>query len=87
MIKSGELQSSLPGERTLANRLQIGRDTLRAALDILESQEIISPREHGKRRSILSRDSGRRVTQSRRIAFISPKELRELPPNMLIEVD
>ncbi len=87
MIICGELKDTLPSERTLATRLQIGRDTLRAALDILELQKTISSRQHGKRRSILRQGSGRKATQSRRIAFISPKELRELPPNMLIEVD
>ena len=87
MIHSGELTDTLPGERTLANRLQIGRDTLRAALDILESQKQITPREHGKRRSILGQPKNTTANATRRVAFISPKDLHELPPWMLIEVD
>ena len=53
MIETSELSGLLPGERTLAAKLQIGRDTLRVALEILESEEWIAPREHGKRRRIL----------------------------------
>lgn len=87
MIKSGAISDTLPGERTLANQLQIGRDTLRSALDILESQTLISARKHGKKRSILKQSLDLEARRTRRIAFISPKELRELPPTMLIEVD
>lgn len=88
MIDQGELHERLPGERTLAERLQIGRDTLRAALETLESEGWISPREHGKRRSIL-RQSERieRPASTHRIAFLSPKRLENLPPWMLVEFD
>ncbi|MCP5538487.1 MAG: substrate-binding domain-containing protein [Akkermansiaceae bacterium] len=87
MISSGELTDTLPGERTLASRLQIGRDTLRAALDILESQKAVSPRTHGQRRSILKKQQGDKAKRTPRIAFLSPKKLQELPPWMLIELD
>ena len=53
MINSGDFQKRLPGERALATQLQIGRDTLRAALNLLEADQVISPRAHGKRRDIL----------------------------------
>lgn len=42
MISSGDLHDILPGERRLADQLQIGRDTLRGALQILESENVIS---------------------------------------------
>ncbi len=42
MISAGELKQRLPGERDLATRLQIGRDTLRAALVELEKLGWIS---------------------------------------------
>lgn len=86
LIASGELHDLLPGERTLAAQLQIGRDTLRAALALLERDEVISRKEHGKRRRILSTPSKSR-TATRRIAFLSPKTLSELPPLMLVEFD
>jgi len=86
MIHSGEIQKRLPGERELAAQLQIGRDTLRAALDILEAKEMISPREHGKRREIISVTT-RNSSGTKRIVFLSPKKLAQLPPWMLVEFD
>ena len=88
MIVGGEFHALLPGERTLADKLQIGRDTLRLSLEILESEGWITPRQHGKRRGISK--PGLRVDQrkkSNRIAFLSPKSLREFPPWLLIEFD
>ncbi|YCM44396.1 substrate-binding domain-containing protein [Verrucomicrobiaceae bacterium 227] len=86
MILSGELHGLLPGERHLATQLQIGRDTLRAALVILEADGVISTNEHGKRRRILTTVTmGRTATKC--IAFLSPKSLAQLPPWMLVEFD
>lgn len=85
-IREGEFTGQLPGERSLAASLQIGRDTMRAALDILESQKIIGPRQQGKRRKIL-RVSQEKPKIAHRIAFISPKNLRQLSPLMLLELD
>lgn len=88
MIDSGELKQRLPGERDLAARLQIGRDTLRAALAELEKQGWISVGAHGKRRSILKNpQSGKQSKRTRRIGFLSPKRLQDLTPAMLLEVD
>jgi DNA-binding LacI/PurR family transcriptional regulator len=86
MISSGDFRELLPGERTLAAQLQIGRDTLRAALGILEAARVISPNEHGKRRRILT-TAGKGRTATKRIAFLSPKNLAQLPPWMLVEFD
>lgn len=88
MILSGEIKHKLPGERDLAVRLQIGRDTLRSALTELEKQGWISVGEHGKRRKILKTPSDdKKAKRSRRIGFLSPKRLEELPPTMLLELD
>jgi len=86
MIGSGELQKRLPGERELAAQLQIGRDTLRSALAILEAEKVISPREHGKRRDILNK-AIQNSPKTKRIVFLSPKKLAQLPPWMLVEFD
>lgn len=86
MISDGDLHDLLPGERTLASQLQIGRDTLRAALGLLEAEAIISPKEHGKRRRILT-PAGKTKTATQNIAFLSPKSLAQLPPWMLVEFD
>lgn len=86
MISAGDIQDLLPGERKLASQLQIGRDTLRSALLILESDGVISPREHGKRRKILT-TAARAATATYRIAYLSPKRLTQLPPWMMVEFD
>ena len=86
MIAKGDIRDRLPGERTLATQLQIGRDTLRAALEILEADKAISPREHGKRRQILA-ISPRKESATKRITYLSPKHLTQLPPWMLVEFD
>ncbi|MEN8785305.1 MAG: substrate-binding domain-containing protein [Akkermansiaceae bacterium] len=86
MITSGDLQGILPGERRLAEQLQIGRDTLRGALHILENDNVISPREHGKRRQILS-SATRQNKITKRIALLSPKSLVQFPPLSLLEFD
>lgn len=86
MINSGDFQNRLPGERELATQLQIGRDTLRAAFDLLEADQVISPREHGKRRDILAKAT-HNASSTKRIAFLSPKKLAQLPPWMLMEFD
>lgn len=87
MISSGEVRDLLPGERTLASELQIGRDTLRAALDILESKGVISSRQHGKRRSVLDTPKSKPRANTKRVAFLSPKKLLEFPPQLLAEFD
>ncbi|MGB0144769.1 MAG: substrate-binding domain-containing protein [Akkermansiaceae bacterium] len=87
MIVSGELRDLIPGERTLAAKLQIGRDTLRAALEILEANGTISKREHGKRRQILQQSSDSPPSRTKHIAFLSPKELLHLPPKLMAEFD
>ncbi|MGB0775032.1 MAG: substrate-binding domain-containing protein, partial [Akkermansiaceae bacterium] len=78
----------LPGERSLATSLQIGRDTVRIALAELEKQGWISARAHGKRRKILKQKSAKAPKKRQhRIGFLSPRRLEELVPTMLIEVD
>ncbi len=86
MISSGDLHDTLPGERRLAEQLQIGRDTLRGALHILENDKVISAREHGKRRNILS-PATRQHKMTKRIALMSPKSLVQFPPLTLVEFD
>lgn len=88
MIALGEFKQKLPGERELAARLQIGRDTLRTSLAELEKKGWITVGEHGKRRSILKKPTeSKQVKRHKRIGFLSPKRLEELPPTMLLELD
>jgi len=87
MIASGDLIDTLPGERVLAARLQVGRDSLRSALEILESSGHISTRKHGIKRAIIKKPTKPASRVTKRIGFLSPKKLHELPPWMLLEVD
>lgn len=87
MIITGELRNFIPGERTLAEKLQIGRDTLRASLQILEQKKVISEPQHGRRRSILNQSPSPTRTSSKRVGFLSPKKLIQLPPQLLAEFD
>ncbi len=59
-IAAGAYGGVLPAERTLCERLQVGRNTVRAALHKLESDGWIAAGEPGKRRRILRRKRKRR---------------------------
>lgn len=87
MIREGELIGQLPGERVLAARLQIGRDTLRQALKLLEEGGHVSPRKQGKSRNIIASRQQTEGKSLKKVAFVSPKHLGELPSWMLVEVD
>jgi len=88
MILNGTLSSPLPGERILASKLQIGRDTLRNALIELERTKWISPSAQGQRRQTLKTPQKlTKPTTTKRIGIISPKSLEALPSPMLIEFD
>jgi len=87
MIMNGGYKNYLPGERTLAKKLQIGRDTLRSALDIVEKKKLISKRQQGQRRSIYAEPAPLTRHATKRVGFLSPKKLLQLPPQLLAEFD
>jgi DNA-binding LacI/PurR family transcriptional regulator len=93
-IRSGEWQERLPGERRLAELLQVGRDTIRQALIELERSSVIAGTASGSRRQILRSvgDVARegvagRQGQAFRIGMLSTHRLEQLPQSMLFEVD
>ena len=53
-IRQGEWPLALPGERRLAEILQVGRDTLRRSLTELTLQGLLEPCAHGRKRLIKS---------------------------------
>lgn len=89
MMHSGQMASPIPGERALASELQIGRDTLRAALHELTETGWISASAQGKRREILktSKPSSAKKKKQSRVIFICPQRLEEFPRTMLIELN
>lgn len=89
-IRSGEWAGRLPGERRLAELLQVGRDTIRQALGELERSGAISATASGTRRRVLGFDpaaSESAVRSPLRIGMLSTHRLEQLPQSMLFEVD
>jgi DNA-binding LacI/PurR family transcriptional regulator len=87
-IEAGEWPQALPGERRLAEILQVGRDTIRLALQQLERDGLLAPADAGSRRRILGRVSKRpTIDQSLKIGLLAHRRLEQLPQPMLLEID
>ncbi len=88
-LADGEWRGVLPGERRLAELLQVGRDTVRAALLQLEHDQVLNPAEAGSRRSILQAPNAADTSRPRplRIGMLSPRRLEQLSQPTLFEVD
>ena len=88
-LEAGEWSNGFPGERTLAKKLDVGRDTIRLALERLEKDRVLSPARAGQKRKIMhvaSREGGHRV-KGLRIGVLSPRQLEQLPHPTLFEID
>lgn len=88
-LEAGEWGGGLPGERTLAQSLEVGRDTVRLALQRLEHDNVLSAAQAGCKRKVLiapDRSSGDRM-ENLRIGVLSPRGLEQLPQPTLFEVD
>ncbi|BCU75300.1 substrate-binding domain-containing protein [Luteolibacter sp. LG18] len=89
-IQAAEWKDHLPGERRLAEILQVGRDTIRLAIQQLEREGVISPAEAGSRRRILVTEfAPAKASKSRslRIGLLAHRPLEQLPQPVLLEVD
>lgn len=88
-IAAGEWQRLMPGERKLAEALQVGRDTVRLALQSLERSGRLAPADMGNRRRILSVPTGTRRGRSDplKIGLLCHRALESLPQPMLLELD
>lgn len=87
-IASGEWQELLPGERRLAGILQVGRDTIRLALQQLERDGVLAPADVGNRRQILSTPAKiAPETRPMKIGLLSHRSLGLLPQPILLEID
>ena len=88
-LAAGEWPKLLPGERRLAETLQVGRDTIRLALQQLEREGVLAPPDVGARRRVL--DVGRILVRSKSPAFkvglLTHRCLERLPQPMLLEID
>lgn len=88
-LQQGEWTDFLPGERVLAELLQVGRDTIRLTLAELTREGWISSASGGKRRQIIRRKTSKRTepTTQWRIGMLSPYQLERMSQTMLSEVD
>lgn len=77
-IQDGLWPERLPGEIELCQRLQISRTTLRAALEVLTREGLLSSSQ-GRRREVLKRAArGKAAATSRRVVLLTPE-----PPHRL----
>ncbi len=86
-IASGEWQRMLPGERRLADTLQVGRDTIRLALQQLERDGVLAAADPGARRRILTAERKKTVGLPLKIGMLAHRRLEQLPQPMLLEID
>ena len=88
-INAREWQTYLPGERQLASTLQVGRDTIRLVLEILESKNMILPAERGKRRQINPAKvrNGSSSPELLKIGLLAPVRLERMQQTQLLEID
>lgn len=88
-IAGGEWERVLPGERRLAEMLQVGRDTIRLALKQLEREGVLAPADAGNRRRILTGSdvSSAGEPKALKIGLLSHRKLEQLPQPMLLEID
>lgn len=88
-IISGEWLKVLPGERRLAETLQVGRDTIRLALQQLEEKGVLAKADAGSRRQILREPTESAAVESGglRIGLLAHRRLEQLPQPLLLEID
>lgn len=89
-LRAGEWAEVLPGERRLADLLQVGRDTIRAALERLEAEQLISSAKEGRRRKILEKAYGPARPEEAidfKVGMLSPFHLERLQQAVVIELD
>ena len=88
-IAAGEWTQLLPGERRLAETLQVGRDTIRLAVVQLEREGLLAAAGAGSRRRIMAAAEVAAVPRSRplRIGLLAHQRLEKLPQPMLLEID
>ena len=88
-IASGAWARLLPGERRLAETLQVGRDTIRLAVQQLERDGVLGMAEAGSRRRIVGALAVERGGKTRhlKIGLLAHRRLEQLPQPLLLEID
>lgn len=86
-ISSGEWGEFMPPERDLAQRMKVGRNTLRQALTVLEQEGWIEPGHVGRRRRILGSGGAGEAPAPKRVILLTPYDPLRLPTYLLRETD
>lgn len=88
-IEAGDWQEVLPGERRLAETLQVARDTVRMAIQQLERDGVLEPTSGGSRRRINRKRPTKKSEAPRnlRIGMLANRPLGQLSQPMLLEID
>ena len=88
-LAAGEWPKRLPGERRLAETLQVGRDTIRLAIRHLEHEGILAPAAAGARRRVVDTTTtmARPAPKPMRIGMLAHRRLERLPQPTLLEID
>ncbi len=88
MIQDGEWDTTLPTEAQLKERMQVGRNTVRAALAVLTKEGLISDGQPGLRRKILKRGKKRGLqSKTKVVAFLAPSALERARSQVIFTVD
>lgn len=86
-IASGDWGEYIPSERALAERMKVGRTTLRQAIARLEKDGVIEAGQRGRRRKIIGTPSNPEARHSRRAVLLTPYDPHRLSSFLLREVD
>lgn len=86
-IRAGVWREDLPGERELCARLQVGRRTVRAALEELQRQGWLEVAEGRCRRIKQRPDRSKQERERKVVAVLSPRPLMELLPATMFVMD
>ena len=86
-IRTGHWRAHLPGERELAAHFQVGRNTLRAALDELQRSGWLEVTQRQRRRIKPRRVAPGPDAQKRVIAVLCARPLPALPPHVASIID
>lgn len=85
-LARGDWLHLLPGELELAMELQVGRNTVRSALAVLEMEGLIRT-ANGRRREVLARAGTPRPLLVNTAVLLLPAPLHTLPPSALLWMD
>lgn len=86
-IADGTWKDWLPSERSLSERLQVSRNTLRTALEELTREGVIQPSHGAGNRILTSAATSSKRSPSRDVAVLTPDPLSQLRPSLTLWIE